>query len=88
MSENHVEDVLEIGKWLGRRQAFSMVAGRCSECCRQDAGIARSSAEPIIRNLEECGPDYFGLAQVTGITANEYRCIQGSVRKPRRVACR
>ena len=34
----------------------------------------------IIRNLEEFGPDYFVVAQVTGISANEYRRIQGSVR--------
>jgi hypothetical protein len=39
MSENKVEDVLEIGKWLGRREAFSQVAGRCSaadaKCLRE-----------------------------------------------------
>jgi len=104
MSEKKLEDVLEVGVWLGRRQAFSIVAGRCSaadaqslrelreskkykelgltweECCKQHAGIARSSAELIIRNLEEFGPDYFVVAQVTGISANDYRRIQGSVR--------
>jgi hypothetical protein len=98
-----LEDALEMGTWLGRRQAFSIVAGRCSaadaqslrelreskkykslgltweECCKQRAGIHRSSAEAIIRNLEEFGPDYFVIAQVTGITAKEYRLIQGSV---------
>jgi hypothetical protein len=99
-----LEDALEVGTWLGRRQAFSIVAGRCSaadaqslralreskkyksmgltweECCKQRAGIHRSSAEAIIRNLEEFGPDYFVIAQVTGITAKQYRLIQGSVR--------
>jgi hypothetical protein len=99
-----VDDALEVGTWLGRRQAFSIVAGRCSaadaqslrelreskkykelgltweDCCKQHAGIARSSAELIIRNLEEFGPDYFVIAQVTGISANDYRRIQGSVR--------
>jgi hypothetical protein len=49
------------------------------ECCKQRAGIHRSSAEAIIRNLEEFGPDYFVIAQVTGITAKQYRLIQGSV---------
>ena len=103
MSDNKLEDVLEVGTWLGRRQAFALIAGRCSaadaqclrelrdskkykllgitweECCTQRAGIARSTAESIIQNLEEFGPEYFVLTQVTGITANEYRRIQGSV---------
>jgi len=50
------------------------------DCCKQRAGIHRSSAETIIRNLEEFGPDFFVIAQVTGITAKEYRQIQGAVR--------
>ena len=103
MSENKVEDALEIGRWLGRREAFSLVAGRCSaadakclrelreskkykelgltweECCKQKVGTCRSVADQIIRNLDEFGPDYFVIAQVTGISANEYRKIGGSV---------
>jgi hypothetical protein len=94
------EEALEVGKWVGRRQALSIMAGRCSaadaqslrelreskkykslgltweQCCKQHAGLARSSAELIIRNLEEFGPEYFVIAQVTGISANEYRRIQ------------
>jgi hypothetical protein len=97
------EAILDLGKWLGRRQAFSLVAGRCSaadakclrelresktykhagltweECCKQKAGICRSVADQIIHNLEEFGPDFFVIAQVTGISAKEYRRIQGSV---------
>jgi hypothetical protein len=103
MSENKVEDLLELGKWLGRREAFSQVAGRCSaadakclrelreskkykelgltweECCKQKLGICRSVADQIIRNLDEFGTDYFVIAQVTGISASEYRRISGSV---------
>jgi hypothetical protein len=107
MSENEFENALEIGTWLGRRQAFSVMVGRCSaadaqclrelreskkykslgltweECCRQRAGISRSAADQIIRNLEEFGPDYFVIAQVTGISANEYRRITASVHNHR-----
>ena len=103
MEDNHQDGVLDLGTWLGRRQAFSLVAGRCSaadakclrelreskkykllgltweEVCKQRAGICRSVADQIIRNLEEFGPDYFVIAQVTGISANEYRRISGSV---------
>src|SRR5215472_10547917 len=101
--EKILEDVLEIGTLLGRRQAFSTVAGRCSaadaqslralreskaykslgltweECCQQRLGIHRATAETIIRNLEEFGTDYFVIAQVAGISAKEYRRIQGSI---------
>jgi len=103
MSEKTGEELLELGKWLGRREAFSLVAGRCSaadakclrelreskaykelgltweECCKQKLGICRSAADQIIRSLEEFGPDYFTIAQVTGIAAGEYRKIAGSV---------
>ena len=75
MSDNKLEDVLEVGTWLGRRQAFALIAGRCSaadaqclrelreskkyklmgltweECCKQRAGIARSTAESIIQKV-------------------------------------
>jgi hypothetical protein len=97
MSENEFENVLEVGTWLGRRQAFSLIAGRCSaadakclrelreskkykllgltweECCKQRAGIGRSTADQIIQNLEEFGPDYFVIAQVTGQVAGRLR---------------
>ena len=103
MRENKVEDALEMGKWLGRREAFSLVAGRCSaadaqclrdlreskkykelgltweQCCKQKPGICRSVADQHIRNLDDFGADYFVIAQVTGISANEYRRIRGAV---------
>ena len=103
MNEQDLQDGVELGTWLGRRQAFSIVAGRCSaadaqclrelreskqykklgltweECCKQKAGLSRSTADEIIRNLDAFGPDYFVIAQVTGISAKEYRRISGSV---------
>jgi hypothetical protein len=103
MGKNEFEDALEIGTWLGRRQAFSLIAGRCSaadakclrelreskkykllgltweQCCKQRAGIGRSTADEIIQNLEEFGPNYFAMSQLTGISAKEYRRIRGAV---------
>jgi len=39
MNEKKLEDAMEVGEWLGRRQAFAMVAGRCSaadvQCLRE-----------------------------------------------------
>ena len=49
------------------------------EFCQKRIGINRKSAEKIIRRLEEFGPQYFTLAQVTGVTSEEYRRIADSV---------
>src|SRR5262249_30281111 len=39
MTKEHLHDALDLGAWLGRKQAFSLIAGRCSaadaECLRQ-----------------------------------------------------
>ena len=97
-------EVLELGTWMGRKQAFAEIAGRCSaadaEClrrlrnqkqyrrlkltwrefCKHHLGISRSAADQIIQRLEEFGPAYFILAQVAGISVNEYRRISSAVR--------
>jgi len=98
-----LQDAVELGTWMGRRQAFSLIAGRCSaadaECirqmrakrtyhavgeswdkfCRERLGICRATADSIVRRLEEFGPAFFTLAQITHITADEYRRISGAV---------
>jgi hypothetical protein len=90
--------------WLGRRQAFALVAGRCStadaECirtirrekryralqmtwerfCVERLGVARPTADRIIRQLEEFGPEFFTLAQLTRVTPEEYRRLRVAVR--------
>jgi hypothetical protein len=104
MIETKTENVFQLGNWLGRKQAFAALAGRCSaadaEClrqvrngkmyrslklswrefCKQRLGISGSTADLTIQRLEEFGPAYFTLAQATGITPEQYRRIQGSVR--------
>jgi hypothetical protein len=50
-----------------------------AEFCKQQIGITRQHADRLIRRLEEFGPQYFRLAQATGITPEEYRRIAGSV---------
>ena len=49
--------------------------------CRERAGVSRVTADKLIRRLEEFGPVYFQLAQVTGIAESDYRRIAGSIRK-------
>jgi hypothetical protein len=95
--ETRIDDVYDLGEWIGRRQAMATLAGACSaadaEClrqvrdgrkyralgmtweqfCHKRVGIDRVTAERIIRRLEEFGPRYFTMAQITGISPAEYR---------------
>ncbi|PWU04932.1 MAG: hypothetical protein C5B51_15840 [Terriglobia bacterium] len=90
---------LHLGTLLGRRQAFSLVAARCSaadaaclreirdqksyrslgigwkEFCARHLGASHAHANRLIGYLNEFGPAYFDLAQLTGISPDEYRAI-------------
>jgi len=94
---------LELGQWLGRREAFGLIAGRCSaadiEClrrirdekmyrdrarnwdefCTEHIGASRRRVDESIRHLEEFGPAFFHAAQLTRITAEEFRAIAPDV---------
>ena len=104
MSDHQSDSVYNVGTWVGRKQAFSALAGRCSaadaECLRQirdrkeyralglswrefcklRVGVTSVSANRVIGLLEEFGPQYFILAQATGISADQYRRISSSVK--------
>ena len=86
-SDGQAREAAEVGVWLGRRQAFAMMAGRCSasdaEClrdirahkryrafnmawdqfCTEHLGINRATADRVIRQLDEFGPEFFTLTQ-------------------------
>ncbi|PWU08332.1 MAG: hypothetical protein C5B51_08020 [Terriglobia bacterium] len=105
MEIDQLEEVLDLGTLLGRRQAFALVAGRCSaadadclrtirgkklyrkygitweEFCRKYAGISRTVADQLIRQLDEFGPGFFHLASLTRLTAETYRLIASSVKE-------
>ena len=49
------------------------------QLCKEQLGISRSTADQIIRDLEECGEAYFPMARVTGITAEQYRRLRPPV---------
>lgn len=94
----------QLGTLLGRRQAFGLIAARCSaadvaclrdirnqkayqkmakdwpEFCAQHLGMSPTHANRIIRYLEDFGPEYFELAQLTGITVAAYRAIAPAVK--------
>lgn len=102
-SKEPKRDALEFGKMMGRRQTFSLVAGKCTaadaeclkktrdqklyrgyaksweECCTQHIGMSRANAERMIGLLEEFGPAYFELAQLTRVSPETFRALAPSI---------
>jgi len=48
------------------RKQYRALGMNWDDFCQKRIGINRRTAEQIIRRLEEFGPQYFTLAQVTG----------------------
>ena len=95
---------LDLGRLLGQREAFNVVAGRCSaadaailreirekrlweayaksweEFCTVWLHISKTNANRIIRNLDEFGPTYYEVAQLTRISPETYRAIAPAIR--------
>jgi hypothetical protein len=96
---------LILGRCMGRREAFGLVAGRCSaadietlrqireqklykqlghswaECCTLDLHVARRSVDREIGYLEEFGPEFFHVRQMTHISPKDYRAIASYITK-------
>ncbi len=94
---------LDLVRWLGRRDAFGMIAGRCSaadvECmrhirdgqlykgnakdwsefCDKELHMSKTNANRLISQLEQFGPEYFHIAQITRISVAGYRAIAPAV---------
>ena len=103
-SKKTASDTLEFGKMLGRRQTFSLVAGKCTvadveclkktrdqklyrgyaksweECCTRHIGMSRANAERMIGLLEEFGPAYLEVAQLTRVSPEAFRALAPSIR--------
>lgn len=97
------EDVFDLGTQLGRKQAFGLIAKRCTaaeiECliearenklylaveptweayCHNRVGISRSTAERLIHQYKEQGPDLARLSSFTRIKPSEYRLFAAAV---------
>src|SRR5580704_1621512 len=50
------------------------------EFCPQYLGLSKAQANRYVRYLEEFGPDYFEIAQLTRITPEQYRAIAPAIR--------
>jgi hypothetical protein len=56
-------------------------AATWEEFCPDHLGLSRAHANRIIRNIEEFGPEYFEIAQLTRITPEQYRAIAPAIRE-------
>jgi len=96
-------DLVDVGAWIGRQQAFAVIANKCSaaqalslkqvketrlfeqlglnwdEFCRDHAGISRTNADTLIRQLDEFGEAYFRLSEIARISPETFRHIADQV---------
>jgi len=94
---------LDLGRWMGRREAFGLMAGRCAaadietlrrireqklykelrpswvEFCTLDLHVVRRSVDREIGYLDEFGPDFFHVRQMTHIGPKDYRSIASHI---------
>lgn len=56
-------------------------AASWDEFCPSHLGLSRAHANRIIGYLEEFGPDYFEVTQLTRITPEQYRAIAPAIRE-------
>lgn len=61
------DDILDLGTWLGRRQAFSAIAGRCSaadaQCLRELRNSKKYKAYGL--NWEQCCKQRVGMSRAS-----------------------
>ena len=67
-------------KRIRDQKQFRHVAPSWEEFCPKHLGMSRTTANVIIRQLEDYGPEYFELVQLTRVTPAEYRNIAGAVK--------
>jgi hypothetical protein len=94
---------LDLGRWMGRREAFGLMAGRCSaadaeslrrirdeklykrlnctwaEYCMRHLNVERRSVDRAIGYLQEFGPAFFHVTQLTHIGPKDYRSIAPNI---------
>jgi hypothetical protein len=63
------------------RKLYLPRAADWDEFCGKFLGVSRTQANRLIRYLEEFGPGYFELAQLTHISPAQYRAIAPAVRE-------
>ncbi|HEV3202163.1 MAG TPA: hypothetical protein VGZ73_29895 [Bryobacteraceae bacterium] len=70
-------------EWLRRLRDMKLYkshSGNWGEFCRKNVGLSGNQATEIIGILEEFGPAYFHLAELTPITPEEFRTVASKVK--------
>ncbi len=65
---------------LREEKLYRSLAAEWREFCRTYLNMSGSNADRIIRLLDEFGPGYFEVSQLTKITAETYRAIEPSIK--------
>jgi hypothetical protein len=97
------EASIALGTWIGREQAFNVLAHHCSaarvaclkqvrdteayktlnltwdQFCPEHAGISRTHADRLIRQLTEFGAPYFQLTDIVPVSPAAYREIAPAI---------
>jgi hypothetical protein len=66
---------------IREKKLYSSRRATWEEFCPQYLGLSKAQANRFIRYLEEFGPDYFEVAQLTRITPEQYRAIAPAIRE-------
>jgi len=64
---------------LRDEKLYRAKADSWEEYCPKYLGMSKTNANRMIRHLEEFGPSYFEVAQLTRISADQYRAIANCV---------
>jgi hypothetical protein len=65
---------------LREERIYKRVAPNWRDFCPQFLKMSRTQADQVIQLLDEFGPAYFELAQLTRVSAETYRAIAPSIR--------
>src|ERR1051325_6010073 len=69
---------------LARLREYKLYQGRCAtwdEFCPKYLGVTKAFANRAIRAMEEFGPAYFDLAELTRITLDEFRTVEPKIKE-------
>src|ERR1044071_5881275 len=64
---------------IREEKKFLAVTGSWEEFCPRYLHISKTHANRIIRMLDQFGPSYFELAQITKVTPGEFQAIAPSI---------
>src|ERR1700686_701416 len=77
-SQSHAAQALSL-KHVKQSRWYQQLSLTWEEFCLEYAGISRTRADNVIRQLDEFGESYFRLSEIARISPQTYRRIAGCV---------